>query len=761
MLRLTCFVFAVVCFSAALHAGDQPIVTTDLLRIRTVTAIDVTGDGSRAVFAVQSIETQEAENGGGPSYAYRSHLFGVDLRRRDAQPRQLTFGRRNDTAPQLSPDGRYVAFQREGEDGGQSQVWVLPLDGGEARQVTDMQHGARSPQWSPDGRSLLYSAPVPIAELDGLPPWPLERPNMTWQDLAHNPNITPRPDGTREEVRAWLDQNAVNHDPFVISRLNFQEEQRLRGTMRFAHLFLIDANADRGVGRRITDGFFNHDDAAFMPEGNRIVYVANKDTEAHPDRNRASELWMIDVDGTNDRRVVSIENWRLRSPKPSVDGSVIAFTGQHQDEPSFRQWQLGVVSIVRGEFTEPVWLIDEQTFDASVRSIEWMPARAAVLFTTARRGGFPLMMMSPGLVAPTEIVHEHHGMPVGVQRFGVGGGAIVYAMKSPQNPAVLRVRDAAGDRLLMDLNAWTAEKKLSMPTEGWITRPDGTRVQYWVMEPTNRADGQKYPVVLQIHGGPSAMWGPGEASMWHEFQLLCSWGYGIVYANPRGSGGYGYAFQRANYQNWGEGPAGDVLAAVDQALLEEWVDQERLVVTGGSYAGYLTAWIIAHDHRFKAAVAQRGVYHLPTFFGEGNAWRLVPNAMGGVPSDPRFRQIIERESPFTYVGRIRTPLLILHGSEDLRTGVSQSEMMYRALKYLQRPVEYIRYPNAGHDLSRSGDPKQRMDRLNRIIDFFERHIDNPRPAPGCASGSATPASDAPVSAAPGSAAAEIGLEVPH
>jgi dipeptidyl aminopeptidase/acylaminoacyl peptidase len=217
--------------------------------------------------------------------------------------------------------------------------------------------------------------------------------------------------------------------------------------------------------------------------------------------------------------------------------------------------------------------------------------------------------------------------------------------------------------------------------------------------------------------------------MWHEFQLLCSWGYGVVYANPRGSGGYGYEFQRLNFRDWGEGPAGDVLAVVDQVTLQEWVDDERLVITGGSYGGYLTAWIIAHDHRFSAAVTQRGVYDLATFFGEGNAWRLVDWAMGGHPFDARFRAVIDRNSPFTYVSRIRTPLLILQGSKDLRVGVSQSEMLYRALKELQRPVEYVRYPGAGHSLARQGDPRQRLDRLNRIIEFFERHVENERPAP--------------------------------
>jgi dipeptidyl aminopeptidase/acylaminoacyl peptidase len=321
------------------------------------------------------------------------------------------------------------------------------------------------------------------------------------------------------------------------------------------------------------------------------------------------------------------------------------------------------------------------------------------------------------------------GRQIGVNLFATGGGAIVYSRTSVDQPCSLRIKDARGDRQLDDLNPWVADKTLSKPAEFGITRPDGVRVQCWVMEPTDRAAGVRYPLVLEMHGGPMAMWGPGEFTMWHEFQLLCSWGYGVVYCNPRGSGGYGYEFQRKNFQDWGEGPGGDVLAAVDQAVLNDWVDRDKLVITGGSYAGYLTAWVIAHDNRFKAAVAQRGVYDFATFYGEGNAWRLVAWAMGGTPLDARVQQVMDRNNVMTHANRIRTPLMITHGSSDLRTGVSQSEMLYRALKDFGRPVEYVRYPDAGHDLSRTGDPLQRMDRLDRIIEFFERYVDNPRPAP--------------------------------
>lgn len=358
-----------------------------------------------------------------------------------------------------------------------------------------------------------------------------------------------------------------------------------------------------------------------------------------------------------------------------------------------------------------------------------MGTQEALVFTAAWEGGVPLMTMSLGLLEPAALIDERDGMPVNVGVFDAAGGVIAYVESTIENPCVVRVRDARGDRVAFDANEWVRDKTLATATAGWITRPDGTRVQYWVMEPTHRAQEETYPLAVQIHGGPAGMWGPGTASMWHEMQLLCSWGYGVLYANPRGSSGYGYEFQRANWQNWGEGPGGDVLAAVDQACLLPWVDSERLVVAGGSYGGYLTVWIVGHDHRFKAAVAQRGVYDFATFFGEGNAWRLVEWSMGGPPWDARTRPILQRESAVTFVSRIRTPLLVMHANNDLRTGVSQSEMLYRGLKWLDRPVEYVRYPRADHDLSRSGDPRQRLDRVARIVEFFDRFVENERPAP--------------------------------
>ncbi len=732
--RALCLFGAALALTQASMAAD-PIVTTDLLDLRTVTSIELARDGSRVLFTLQSIAEKstgedEAGENGGRSYEYRSHLYLADLSDRNQPPRQLTFGARRDGSATLSPDGRHIAFVRSGDDD-TPQVWVLPIDGGEARQVTTMEHGAFGPVWSPDGEQLLVMSDLPIDEIAGSPPYPMERPQRTWNDaeLDEDSALEARPDGTRAEIRAWLADNANELDPSVINRASFQGEFALLGLPDVRHLFLIDPDASNDEPFQITDGFFDHDNPVFTPDGKSILYQSINPTDTHPDRERQAKLRKINIDGGGDELFLAIDGWSLGAPQVNRDGTLVAFTSQMQDEPSFRQRRLGVAELNGAANNDAIVMTPAETFETSVWQFKWTDDDS-LLFTTSRHGGTPLMKVNFGLLEPTTLVEYHDNQRVGVQVFDTAGGLTVYAQTTPANPNVLMVRDGSGDRMLFDPNSHLATKQLSMPVENWITRPDGARIQYWFMEPTNRDPNASYPLVLNIHGGPSAMWGPGERSMWHEFQLLCSWGYAVVYCNQRGSGGYGYDFQHANFQNWGEGPAGDVLATVDEVLrLHEWIDDDRMVVTGGSYAGYLTAWIVTQDHRFKAAVAQRGVYDLATFFGEGNAWRLVGYAMGGYPFDSRYKQIIDHNSPFTYVNRIRTPLMIMHASNDLRTGVSSSEMLYRALKALDRPVEYIRYPSAGHDLSRTGDPTQRMDRLSRIIEFFERYIDNQRAAP--------------------------------
>lgn len=737
---------------AAAHraaADANAVRVTDLLKLRHVSAIEVTRDGLRAVVAIESIAPDRWE-GDEVDYRPRTTLWLVGLADDAPPPRQLSGGDADDRHPVLSPDGRRVAFIRTppaGRSAGgapepaqppRGQVWVMPLDGGEAQQVTFFESGASDPAWSPDGRRLAVVSPVPITELEAPPPWPLERPGRTWNDepftatrSAASPPRNISPEGDRSAQLAWLGRNAARGDPLVFTRLDFQEATGLRRDLRFEQVFLVDPEQPLAPPTRVTSFAASHSHPQFVRDGTRLVVSTIRPRTQHPDRLDRRELWSLALDGSDERPLLVLADWTIERPRASLDGTLVGFVARQADEPSVRPWILGLVPAAAGDAPgDPIWL--SRTLDRSVDRWCWWaglgenPSSGAI-FTAANEGGVPMYAISAGLPAPVPLVEFDDGQPAGVHALGAGAGTIVYARTTPTRPSVLVRRDAKGERELLDLNPWTARRSLSMPQMRWVDRPDRLgerrmRVQLFAMPPVDVKPGRRYPTVVLIHGGPAVMWGPGERTMWHELQWLCGRGFGVVYCNPRGSLGYGEAFTRANRQDWGPGPAGDVLAAVDAASAFEWVDPDRLVIGGGSYGGYLTAFIITRDDRFKAAVAERGVYDLATFFGEGRMWRLVVWAFGGTPFEPRLQGVFERNAILRSLARVKTPLLILHGGRDLTTGVSQSQMLYRALKFLNKPVEYVRYPGADHDLPRRGPPASRIDRLLRIAEFFERFV---------------------------------------
>lgn len=771
---------------AAAQDGDAPVVASDLFKIQDVGSVTASPDGRNVVYTVRSI--QETDDG----YTYRTHLHLVRAARGEA-PQQLTHGDRGGSQPAWHPDGERLAFVRSVD--GTPQIFILPVFGGEAFQLTDFEHGASNPQWSPNGQQLLFASSLSedavreLTQTDDQPAWPHERPR---RDRADVPDVEANMDGSLDEVRAFLERNVTDDAPRLVHRLDFQGEFDLRPRLTFRHFFVLDMATPEAEPTPATHGFFSFGSADWLPNGRQLVVSAALDTETHPDRVQQSHLYLVTLDRPEPRLLLSIEDYALSNPQVAPDGRTVLFQASDLTNQGFAQTELGLFNL--SGRTVPSWLTTP--FDRSVSSPRWSRDNWGVYFTAAADGGFPLYHLSlsaadadangrtgiatglsPGATlsgesraefsadaidAPEPVIERLTSFDRGVRSFDVTDATLYFAATAVANPyelfsATLRLSQ---EEQLTGHNAdWLADKQLSFPTMHTVQQ-DTFDVQYWVMPPAGfdpETDSGTFPVMLAIHGGPSAMWGPGEVSMWHEFQLMAARGFGIVYSNPRGSGGYGNAFRRANYQDWGDGPTADVLAALDDALERyPWLDARQQVVTGGSYAGYLTAWIVSQTDRFEAALAQRGVYELQTFLGEGNAWRLVPTHFGGYPwEDERptpptgdaaaadedaavdedaalavaradtlsTRDLLMYNSPLTHVANIRTPLLIMHADNDLRTGVIQSEMLYKSLKILERPVEYIRYPNAGHDLSRTGDPALRVDRLLRIYEFMGRYVD--------------------------------------
>lgn len=704
---------------ARAQTGKKPIVVSDLMKIVTSSQLEVSPDNSKAVIVVTRREQKEEE------YFYTNHLYLLDLLG-EKEPVQLTHGRKNDSQPVWSSDGSKIAFVRSHEE--KSQVWILPLSGGEAYALTSAKHGASSPKWSPDGQTILFSSSIPDWDMEATPTWAYERPGRTFRDEPNwkalkdeeKEEIKTSPDGSLDELRAWLAKNVADKNPRVFTKQDFQGEQGLSAEIRFSHLFIQPV--DGGAAKQLTAGLQDFSAATWSPDGREII-CSSIEYKVEPDKQTYSDLWKISVDSGTAAVFLHMEGYSLGGPRYAPDGKQVLFSLRDDINRHATQNELGLVN---NDGSNARMITRE--FDRDAGNPAFSADSRKIYFTASSEGDVPLYVMD---VKKGEIAVLLEG-DKGVNDFALAGKKVILAVTTFTNPWEVYSMDLKSGTLasLTNFNeSWLKEKNTAPLSEQWISRPDGTKVQYWVMEPAGKKEGVKYPTILEIHGGPSAMWGPSGFSMWHEFQLLSSWGYGVVFSNPRGSGGYGDAFKKGNYRNWGHGPANDILASLDDATAKNsWIDSDQLFVTGGSYAGYMVAWILTQDHRFKAANAQRGVYDMTTFMGEGNAWRLVPTHFG-YPWEEGVQKILDENSPISYVDKIQTPLLLMHSDQDLRTGAIQSEMLYKSLKILDRPVEYVRYPDEGHELSRSGNPLRMMDRLGRFIEFFERYAIHPEVPP--------------------------------
>ena len=702
--------------AASAQSGTEPVKVTDLLKIQQIGGITLTRDGRQAAFTVLGVEPDDKNKG---DYRNVSQLYQIGTAP-GAQPRQLTTAKEGAAQPAWSPDGRQLAFVRAVDE--KPQVFVLALGGGEARQLTHAKQGANAPKWSPDGQQVLFSSPIPLRELlkDSLlnaaktrPRWPFEKPGFDQNDQLAASAAKPNADGSLAEIRAYLDKDETDKKAKVLTKLNFQDEREVSAEQTFPQFFLINAFAPEAKPVALTSGFYRFNQVEFTPDGQHLLLSADIDSLQHPDRSLENEVYLADRDGRHPRLLLGQDNTEYTTPRVSPSGKWLAF--QMAPTTGVNVPVLAVMPL-NGTAKDIIIL----PFDRSKGNLTWSDDDQYVYFTAQSNGGAPLYRAS----IKTRKVEMLSAADTGVMSFDVANGKVVYAQTGILNPSELLVGDAGlkHAQAVGNFNDWVKTRRLSRPEKHRFVNDKGLAVEYWVMKPTAYQAGRKYPVVLEIHGGPAAMWGPGEPSMWHEFQYYAAQGYGVVYGNPRGSGGYGEVFLRGNVNDWGTGPSSDVLTALDKTVAEGWADPARLAITGGSYAGYLVAWIISHDQRFKAACSQRGVYDLATFFGEGNAWRLVPNYFGGYPWEPAVKAVLTRESPISYVDKITTPYILFHGENDRRTGFVQGEMMYRSLKVLGRPVEYVRHPGGTHELTRSGDNRQRIDQMLRTYEFFERYI---------------------------------------
>jgi dipeptidyl aminopeptidase/acylaminoacyl peptidase len=506
----------------------------------------------------------------------------------------------------------------------------------------------------------------------------------------------------------------------VITRLRYKMNGLGFLGDRRSHVFLVDTDGS-GPPRQLTAGDYDHGLPAWSPDGTRLAVASDRSPDG--DYHNRSDVWVLPIDG-GEPESLTAGRGPVSSPSWSPDGKTIAFFGHDSSWGGATQPDIYLVGVDGGGLTNltgPSGLgaglgTTSDVNSASAPPPVWTPDGQELLYSTSVGGETHLYAVEVASGAVRQLTAGRRQ----VFAWSAAGGQLVFAASDPGHISDLYWRDPQGEeRQITDLNLWLSEVALGTVEEVEFAGAGGSRIQGWLLHPPDFDPGRRYPLVLAIHGGPHSAYGYG---FFHELHLLAAEGSCVLYTNPHGSTGYGQEFAAGTRHDWGGKDYQDLMAGVDHVLdTRPYLDPERLGVTGGSYGGYMTNWIIGQTDRFRAAVSCRSTANRYSQYGTSDlAYFNSDWEFPGTPWDnPQF--YLER-SPLTYVGRITTPLMLIHSENDLRCPISQAEELFVALKRLRREVVLVRFPDENHELSRSGQPAHRVERLEHIVGWFRKHL---------------------------------------
>jgi dipeptidyl aminopeptidase/acylaminoacyl peptidase len=644
--------------------GKKLFGAGEILKIARVTAPRISPDGVRVAYLVSTVTTGkdgDAAEKGGALGKFVPQLWLVPATGPASAARQFTRGEKAASNAKWSPDGKILAFMKEGgeEKDAKPQVWFLYADGGEAWQVTKHKSGVGSYEFSPDGKTLLLTATVPESADD-------EKRKKDKDDAV-----------------------VVDHD------------------LKMEHLWTWDIAA--GAERQITHGDFTVSDARWSPDGVHTTYTSNPTPRA--DDSSLETAWVMELASGKQRKIGAEGVYATHMARWSPDGKWLAYLSTAGE--SIYQENLLIVSADGGEARklmggfelnaeEPLWAPDGKTIYFSTLDHETEEVFAAdVAAGTVRR-----LTDKPGVLHLTAISAK--------------SGTAVGTWSDPKHPDEVFRSDLRFSAIepLTNHNAWLADYALG-DTEviRWKSSKDGMEIDGIVTKPVDYDAARKAPFLLNPHGGPT---GTSLLSFSLAAQVMAANGYMVLQPNFRGSMGRGEKFSRANQNDWGNGDYKDDISGVQAVVDRGWADPDRLGAFGWSYGGYMTFWIDTQTDRFKAISPGAGLPELYSMYSQSDIHRYMRLFFNEKAPWDNFQEYWDH-SPMKFVGNVKTPTMILHGQSDTRVPIPQSEEFYRALSERHVPVEYIVYPRENHGFT---EPRHLVDRLQRYLVFFGKYLNN-------------------------------------
>ena len=669
---LRCVALLCALFVAGPSLAKPAFAPMDVFSLQWAERPAVRPDGKAAVYQRSFFDRQRDTR--------RSNLWWIDLRSGEQRP--LSTGSRNDGGVAWSPDGQRIAFV--GSDERRSQIFVRWMADGATARVTQLEQSPSSLAWSPDGRRIAFVARVPA------------KPTSLAKDMP----APPRGAQWAEPVR-------------VIDSFRYRFDGAGYIEPGHSHVFIVDA--DGGAPRQVTRGEADFRGPLQFAADGRSLYLSANPVEGAEHDPLESDLYRVDIDSGALTRLTDRDG-PDGSPALSPDGRTLAYLGFDDRRMGYHNTVLSLLDLATGTTRELTVELDR-----SIEQIGWDGDRGLYfsyddhgvtrIGWVSRRGG-PLQEVARDLGGTAM------GRPYDGGSFDVAAGQVVYTHNTPYRPADLAVVSRGkSPKVLTALNDTLLDgRELGRVEElSWKSSHDGRQVQGWLVYPPGYDRAKRYPLLLEIHGGPFANYGPRFAP---EIQLYAARGYLVLYTNPRGSTSYGDEFANLIHHNYPGQDYDDLISGVDAVIKRGIVDTDNLFVTGGSGGGVLTAWIVGHTERFRAAVVAKPVINWYSFVLTADAYAFFSKYWFPGPPWEHAEHYLKR-SPISYVGNISTPTMLITGEVDYRTPISESEQFYQALKLRQVDTALVRIPGASHSINRR--PSQMIAQVLNTAGWFEKH----------------------------------------